>query len=291
MKSMKKIAHVQAVGEFGGMKKVASPLSHTPHSSATGGTEQIQKIIIENLSVRYADGTESLKNINLNIPANAITVLFGPAGGGKSTLLRSMNRLNDLADVTSQTGKIIFHGNNILDPQINVIELRRTIGIVFSRPVPLPLSIFDNVSYGLKMAGEKSPARLEHIVEKALKQAILWEEVYDRLHDPAAALSGGQKQRLCLARVLALEPEVILLDEPTSALDPVATTRIEQLLQELKKEFTIVLAPHNSQQAARTADFAAFFLQGELIETGLEKDLFIRPTDHRTQQYIEGRFG
>jgi phosphate transport system ATP-binding protein len=251
----------------------------------------MEKIRIENLNIRYSDGTESLRNINLSLEANKISVLFGPSGGGKSTLLRTLNRLNDLADVQKVTGKVLFNGEDILSETINVTKLRRKVGMVFSRPVALPLSIYDNVAYGLVMAGEKNRKVLDAAVEQALKQAFVWEEVYDRLKDPAHALSGGQQQRVCLARVLALEPEVILLDEPTSALDPVSTAKIEQTLQELKKEFTIILVPHNTQQAARVADFAAFFLQGELIEAGEGEKLFAFPKDKRTEEYIEGRFG
>jgi phosphate transport system ATP-binding protein len=251
----------------------------------------MEKILIENLSIRYSDGNESLRNINLSIKANEITVLFGPSGGGKSTLLRTMNRLNDLADVEKSSGAVYLNGENILLETVNVTELRRKVGMVFSRPVALPLSIYDNVCYGLVAAGEKDHKILDAAVEKALKQAYVWDEVYDRLADPAYELSGGQQQRVCLARVLALEPDVILLDEPTSALDPVSTSKIEQTLQELKKEFTIVLVPHNTQQAARVADFAAFFLQGELIEAGQGQQLFSNPKDQRTIEYIEGRFG
>ena len=253
--------------------------------------EKMEKIRIENLSVRYSDGNESLRNINLSIKANEITVLFGPAGGGKSTLLRTMNRLNDLADVDKLDGAVYLNGENLLLDDINVTKLRRNVGMVFSRPVPLPLSIYDNVCYGLVSAGEKNRQVLDEAVEKALKQAYVWDEVYDRLQSPAHALSGGQQQRVCLARVLALEPEVILLDEPTSALDPVSTAKIEQTLQELKKEFTIILVPHNTQQAARVADFAAFFLQGELVEANTGEQLFSFPKDTRTEEYIEGRFG
>ena len=251
----------------------------------------MDKIIIENLSVTYIDGQESLRNINLNIPANMVSVLFGPAGGGKSTLLRVLNRLTDLSDVSHIEGKITFNGQSILDPNLNVIELRQKMGIVFSRPVPLPLSIYQNISYALEVAGEKRKNRLDEAVERALKLAVLWDEVYDRLHDPATAISGGQQQRLCIARTLALEPEVILLDEPTSALDPVSTAKIENLLQKLKEQLTVVLVPHNVQQAARMADFAAFFLQGELIEQADDKGLFVTPKDQRTQDYVEGRFG
>jgi phosphate transport system ATP-binding protein len=251
----------------------------------------MEKIRIEHLSIMYSDGTESLKDINLVIEANAITVLFGPAGGGKSTLLRTLNRLNDLAEVREAKGLVWFNGMNIMEPHIDVVELRRKVGIVFSRPVPLPLTIYGNISFTLEMAGERNKARLDEIVEKSLRQAMLWDEVNDRLQDPAAALSGGQQQRLCLARVLALQPEVIMLDEPTSALDPIATAKIEGMLQELKLHYTIIVAPHNVQQSARVADFAAFFLQGDLIEYGTGTNIFMNPKDKRTEDYIEGRFG
>ena len=234
----------------------------------------MDKIVIENLSVQYSDGAESLKNINLSIRENAITVFFGPAGGGKSTLLRTLNRLNDLADVSLLKGRVLLNGENILDPKVNVIELRRRVGMVFSRPVPLPLTIYENVAYGLRVAGGFKSATIYDMVEKALRQVVLWDEVSDRLDTPAHQLSGGQQQRLCLARVLALEPEVILLDEPTSALDPISTTRIENLLHELSSQFTIIIAPHNTQQAARMADDSAFFLQGELIEVASGKKTF-----------------
>jgi phosphate transport system ATP-binding protein len=248
------------------------------------------EILVENLNVRYSDGAESLRNINMELRGNAVNVLFGPSGGGKSTLLRTMNRLNDLADVETVSGRILLNGKNILDPKIDVIKLRRQVGILFSRPIPLPLSIYENVSYGLKMAGQRKRAFVDERVEWALRMAVLWDEVKDRLHTPASELSGGQKQRLCLARTLALQPEVILLDEPTSALDPVSTARIESLLQDLKRDFTIILAPHNTQQAARMADLAAFFLRGELVEVG-DQEIFTHPRDQRTQEYIEGRFG
>ncbi len=251
----------------------------------------MDKFVIEHLDLRYSDGNESLRDINLNIPANTVSVLFGPAGGGKSTLLRTMNRLNDLGDVQSISGKVLFEGQNLLDPHTDVIWLRRKVGMVFSRPVPLPLTIYQNVSYGLEVAGERRKSRLDEAVERALRQAALWDEVYDRLKDPAIAISGGQQQRLCIARVLALQPEVIMLDEPTSALDPISTAKIESLLQELAQEMTVVLVPHNTQQAARMANFAAFFLQGELVEVGEGKNLFMNPKDSRTQDYVTGRFG
>ncbi len=249
------------------------------------------KFVIEHLSLRYSDGNESLRDINLRIPANTVTVLFGPAGGGKSTLLRTMNRLNDLGDVEGLSGKVLFEGQDLLDPRTDVIWLRRKVGMVFSRPVPLPLTIYQNISYGLEVAGERRKSRLDDAVEQALRQAVLWDEVYDRLQDPAIAISGGQQQRLCIARVLALQPEVIMLDEPTSALDPISTAKIESLMGDLAQEMTVVLVPHNTQQAARMADFAAFFLQGELVEVGEGKSLFMNPKDSRTQDYVTGRFG
>ena len=256
----------------------------------------MDKIIIENLSLRYSDGAESLRGISLNVQANAITVLFGPAGGGKSTLLRVINRLNDLADVVFVAGKVWLAGQDgerldVLDEKTDVIALRRRVGMVFARPIVLPLNIRENLTYSLKLAGEKDKARLEEAVVRSLNQAALWDEVKDRLNDPAVALSGGQQQRLCLARSLALEPEVILLDEPTSGLDPLSTVKVEETLQELKKRYTIVLVPHSIQQAARTADAAAFFLQGQLVEYAPGDTLFTTPKDKRTEDYIQGRFG
>ncbi|MBU4224342.1 MAG: phosphate ABC transporter ATP-binding protein [Chloroflexi bacterium] len=251
----------------------------------------MDKIIIEHLSLQYADGTESLRDVSMSIVANAITVMFGPAGGGKSTLLRCLNRLNDLTEVQTVGGRILLDGENILDPQTDVIALRRRVGMVFARPVVLPLTIRGNLTYGLELAGEKRKSRLDEAVEHSLKLAALWEEVRDRLDDPAIALSGGQQQRLCLARSLAQQPEVILLDEPTSGLDPISTGKVELALQELKKDYTIVLVPHSVQQAARTADFAAFFLQGELVEYAPGKEIFTTPQDQRSEDYVEGRFG
>ncbi len=246
---------------------------------------------VEGLSVVYSDGNESLTDINLAIPANQISVLFGPAGGGKSTLLRTFNRLNDLADVEHLSGHIWFDGMDILDPAVDVIALRRRIGIVFARPVVLPLSIRQNLTYGLEVAGIKQRSVLNDAVERSLAAAALLEEVQDRLDDPAAALSGGQQQRLCLARVLALEPEIILLDEPTSGLDPISTGKVEISLQKLKESYTIVLVPHSVQQAARTADLAAFFLEGRMVECAPGKTLFTHPANPKTRDYVEGRFG
>jgi phosphate transport system ATP-binding protein len=266
----------------------------------------IHKIIFENLSLSYSDGTESLRGINLLIPEHCIFVLFGPAGGGKSTLLRVINRLNDLADVESFNGHVLLrdttpipndenagpeHYIDVLDSSLDVIALRRRVGMVFARPIVLPMSIRENLTYGLELAGERSRSVLDGAIERSLKQAALWDEVQDRLNDPAVALSGGQQQRLCLARCLALEPEVILLDEPTSGLDPLSTRKVEDSLQELKEQYTIILVPHSVQQAARTADHAAFFLQGELIEQQPGRLIFTHPQDQRTEDYIEGRFG
>ncbi|MEA3349898.1 MAG: phosphate ABC transporter ATP-binding protein [Chloroflexota bacterium] len=251
----------------------------------------MNKINIEHLTLHYSDGTESLRDINMAIPANTITVIFGPSGGGKSSLLRMLNRLNDLADVIYLDGRVLIDGDDILSPKTDVIALRRRVGMVFARPVVLPMSIRENLTYGLEVAGEKDKHHLDAAVERSLKQSALWEEVKDRLNDPAVALSGGQQQRLCLARVLALEPEIILLDEPTSGLDPISTGKVEASLQELKQNYTIVLVPHSVQQAARTADYAAFFLQGELIEYAPGDTLFTNPHNQRTQDYVEGRFG
>ena len=251
----------------------------------------MNKIIIENLSLQYADGTESLRDINMVIPENAITVMFGPAGGGKSTLLRCMNRLNDLTEVKSISGRVLIDGKDVLDPKTDTIALRRRVGMVFARPVVLPMSIYQNLTYGLDLAGEMRHSVLYEAAERSLKLAALWDEVKDRLDDPAIALSGGQQQRLCLARSLAQQPEIILLDEPTSGLDPISTGKVEAALQELKKDYTIILVPHSVQQAARTADYAAFFLQGELVEYGEGSDIFTNPQEQRTEDYVTGRFG
>ncbi len=249
------------------------------------------KIVIEHLNYTYDDGTESLIDISLTIGANEITALFGPAGGGKSTLLRVINRLNDLTDGSRMSGRVLLDGRDIYDRDMDVTELRRRVGIVFAQPLPLPMSIRANVEYGPRLAGLRDPRRLDQLVVDSLMAAALWDEVKDRLNESGFALSGGQQQRLCLARVLALQPEVILLDEPMSGLDPLSTAKIEDSLQQLKERYTIVIVPHSIQQAARVADYAAFFLQGRLIEEGAGKQLFITPRDKRTEDYITGRFG
>ncbi len=248
------------------------------------------KIRIENVSYSY-DGKPALRNVTLDVPAHAITVFFGPAGGGKTTLLRLINRLNDLVEGTEMSGRILLDGQDIYAPDVNVSVLRRRVGMVFALPLPLPGTIRWNIEYGPRLAGVRDPARLEEIVERSLKQAALWDEVKDRLDSPARALSGGQQQRLCIARSLALEPEVLLLDEPTSGLDPISTARVEESLHQLKRDYTIIIVPHSIQQAARVADYAAFFLMGELIEYRRGTEIFTTPRDQRTEDYITGRFG
>jgi len=258
-------------------------------------SSRVPKIIIDHLTFSYRDGTEGLRDVSLNIYSNEITTLFGPAGGGKSTLLRVFNRLNDLVVGTRMSGRVWLDGpqgpEDIYAPGVDVTALRRRVGIVFAQPVALPMDIRQNIEYGPTLAGVRDRIKLDDIVERSLVQAALWDEVKDRLDEPAIALSGGQLQRLCLARVLALEPEVILLDEPTSGLDPISTAKVEQSLQGLKANYTIVIAPHNIQQAARVADRAAFFLQGQLIEQGPGKTLFTYPQNKKTEDYVTGRFG
>ncbi len=251
----------------------------------------MNKITIEHLTLTYSDGVEALSDINLIIPDHAVSVIFGPAGGGKSSLLRTLNRLNDLADVDEVRGRVLIDEQDILSHKIDVIALRRKVGIVFARPVVLPLTIRGNLTYALELAGEKRKERLDEAVESSLTLSALWDEVKDRLDESAISLSGGQQQRLCLARVLANEPDIILLDEPTSGLDPISTGKIEVSLQELKKTYTIILVPHSVQQAARTSDYAAFLLQGKLVEAAWGKNLFTFPQDKRTEDYVEGRFG
>lgn len=248
------------------------------------------KIRIQDVSYAYGD-QQVLRDITLDIPARAITVLFGPAGGGKTTLLRLMNRLNDLVEDGRMSGRILLDGEDIYAPGFDVPGLRRRVGMVFALPLPLPGTIRENVTYGPRLAGLRDRARLDDIVERSLRQAALWDEVKDRLDSPANALSGGQQQRLCIARSLALEPEVLLLDEPTSGLDPISTAKVEESLLILKENYTVVIVPHSIQQAGRIADYAAFFLMGELVEHHPGKRIFTNPTDKRTEDYVTGRFG
>lgn len=238
----------------------------------------------------YYDSSQALRNINLNIRPKEIFTVFGPARSGKTTLLKSLNRLTDLIFGATHTGTIFLDGMDIYDSKVDLIKLRRRIGMVFDLPTPLPMSIFDNVAYGPKLSG-KTKKGMDEIVEKALTSAVLWDEVKDRLHTSALRLSGGQQQRLCIARVLALEPEVLLLDEPCSGLDPISTASIEETLFQLKKDYTIILVPHNIQQASRMADRAGFFLNGDLIEEGPVYQIFTKPRDKRTEDYVTGRFG
>lgn len=249
------------------------------------------KLSLQNVTFDYGDGTPALKNINLEIQPHELFVLFGPSRSGKTTLMRLLNRLSDLLPDAVIDGRILFDGQDIFDPGVNVFDLRRRIGMVFATPTPLPGSIYDNLTYGLKMAGIKERRQLDERVERSLRQAALWDEVKNRLQDSAYALSGGQKQRLCLARSLALEPEVILLDNPTSGLDPISTSIVEESLYELKQQYTIIMVPHSMQQAARVAERAAFMLDGEIVEVGPQRDLFIYPQDKRTEDYVTGRFG
>jgi phosphate transport system ATP-binding protein len=253
-------------------------------------TATTPKIHIEHITYAY-DGTPALHEITLEIPANAITVFFGPAGGGKTTLLRLINRLNDLLEGTSMQGRILVDGQDIYAPGTDVAALRRRVGMVFALPLPLPGTVRENVLYGPLLAGIRDRTRLDEILLHSLTQAALWDEVKDRLDRPAASLSGGQQQRLCIARSLALGPEVLLLDEPTSGLDPISTGKVENSLHELKEQYTIVIVPHSIQQAARLADAAAFFLMGELIECRPRNEIFTRPRDQRTEDYVTGRFG
>ena len=248
-------------------------------------------ISVRNLYFTYGDDSEALHDINLDIYPNEVFVLFGPARAGKSTLLRLFNRLSDLIEGTQRQGTITIDGRDIFAPDVNVSALRRRVSMVFAIPTPLPGSIYANLAYGPQMAGIRNKEELDRRVERSLKQAALWDEVKDRLDTSAFALSGGQKQRLCLARSLALEPEVILLDNPTSGLDPLSTATVEESLYDLKQRYTIVMVPHSVQQAARVADRAAFMLDGELIEAGPAEKLFVHPQDKRTEDYITGRFG
>ncbi len=245
---------------------------------------------IDRVSLFYGDG-QALTDISFSIPRHEVTALIGPSGCGKSTLLRCLNRMNDLIDNVRITGSIRLDGQEILDKSLDVIELRRRVGMVFQKPTPFPKSIYENVAYGLRIAGVRRRDVLDEVVERSLKRAALWEEVKDRLHDSALGLSGGQHQRLCIARAIAVNPEIILMDEPCSALDPRSTTRIEDLIGELRGEYTIIIVTHNMQQAARVSDWTAFLYEGVLIEFGPTRQLFTKPVRKETEDYITGRFG
>lgn len=249
----------------------------------------MSKIEIENMKLYYGD-FEAIKGIDLSIPPNEITAFIGPSGCGKSTVLRSLNRMNDLIEDCKITGKIMLDGEDIYG-NMDVNLLRKRVGMVFQKPNPFPMSIYDNIAYGPRIHGIRSRAKLDEIVEKSLRGAAIWDETKDKLKQSALGLSGGQQQRLCIARAIAVDPEVLLMDEPTSALDPIATSRIEDLLMELKKKYTIVIVTHNMQQAVRISDRTAFFLLGDLVEYAETEKLFSQPRDKRTEEYITGRFG
>ncbi|MCS7251534.1 MAG: phosphate ABC transporter ATP-binding protein PstB [Thermoflexus sp.] len=257
----------------------------------------MEEIILEaqNLTVYY-DGRPAIEEVNLRIPRRRITAIIGPSGCGKSTLLRCFNRMNDLIPSARVEGKVLFEGVNIYTPDVDVVEVRRRIGMVFQKPNPFPKSIYENVAFGPRIHGVRDRRKLDEIVERCLRAAALWDEVKDKLHQNALTLSGGQQQRLCIARALATEPEVLLMDEPASSLDPIATMKIEDLMRELTREYTIVIVTHNMQQAARVSDYTVFMLAGEervgrLIEFGPTQQIFTRPRDRRTEDYITGRFG
>ena len=245
-------------------------------------------ITVNDLNLWYGQ-TQALKNINIEIPEKSITALIGPSGCGKSTFLKTLNRMNDLIPSVKITGEVAYNGQNIFETDVN--NLRKEVGMVFQKPNPFPMSIYDNIAYGPRTHGIINKAQLDDIVEKALRGAAIWEEVKDRLKKNALGMSGGQQQRLCIARALAVEPTVLLMDEPTSALDPISTSRIEDLAMELKKDYTIVIVTHNMQQAVRISDQTAFFLLGDLVEFGNTEEMFSQPRDKRTEDYITGRFG
>ncbi len=252
--------------------------------------DKTTKISIDNLHLHYGD-FEALKGIHLDIPAHQITAFIGPSGCGKSTCIKTLNRMNDLVPNCRISGKVAIDGEDIYDPRTDVTLLRRRAGMVFQKPNPFPMSVYDNIAYGPRVHGIKAKKKLDELVERSLRGAALWDEVKDRLTKSALGLSGGQQQRLCIARALAVEPDVLLMDEPTSALDPISTLKIEDLMQELKAAYTVVIVTHNMQQAGRIADRTAFFLLGELVEYGETARMFNTPADKRTEDYITGRFG
>ena len=249
-----------------------------------------KKIEIQNLNLHYG-ATHALKDVSMNIEEKAITAFIGPSGCGKSTLLKCLNRMNDLVDNVRIEGEILLDGEDIYAPKVDTTILRKKVGMVFQQPNPFPMSIYDNIAYGPRIHGIKNKSQLDEIVEKSLRDAAIFDEVKDRLKKSALGLSGGQQQRLCIARALAVEPEVLLMDEPTSALDPISTLKVEDLMEELKKKYTVVVVTHNMQQAARVSDYTAFFLLGELIEFGTTDTIFKHPLKRKTEDYITGRFG
>ena len=247
-------------------------------------------ITVKDMCLWYGDH-QALKNVNIEIPEKSITAFIGPSGCGKSTFLKTLNRMNDLIPGVKITGDIRYEGTDIFSKEVDVNNLRKEIGMVFQKPNPFPMSIYDNIAYGPRTHGITNKVELEEIVERALRDAAIWDEVKDRLKKNALGMSGGQQQRLCIARALAVQPKILLMDEPTSALDPISTSRIEELVMELKEKYTIVMVTHNMQQAVRVSDHTAFFLLGELVEFGKTDDIFSQPKDQRTEEYITGRFG
>ena len=264
-------------------------MSETVYNSA-GGSDERTIIASKHLNLYYGDN-HALKDISFEIPANRITALIGPSGCGKSTFLKTLNRMNDLVEGVKIDGEVLYNGENIYGKDVDVTRLRKQIGMVFQKANPFPMSIYDNVAYGPRTHGIRSRAKLDEIVENSLRSAAIWDEVKDRLKKSALGLSGGQQQRLCIARALAVEPDVLLMDEATSALDPISTSKIEDLIADLKQSYTIVIVTHNMQQATRISDKCAFFLLGELIEYGDTEQMFSVPKDRRTEDYITGRFG
>lgn len=248
------------------------------------------KISVSNLNLYYGQN-HALKSVNMEIPENEITAFIGPSGCGKSTFLKTLNRMNDLVEGVRIEGKVVLDGEDIYSPTVDTTLLRKKVGMVFQQPNPFPMSIYDNIAYGPRIHGIKNKAKLDEIVETSLKGAAIWDEIKDRLKKSALGLSGGQQQRLCIARALAVKPEVLLMDEPTSALDPISTLKFEELMAELKKNYTVAIVTHNMQQATRISDNTAFFLVGEMVEMNKTEELFSRPMDKRTEDYITGRFG
>ena len=261
-----------------------------PSARGPGHPRPEAKIKVEGLNFYYGK-VKALRDISMEIPDHQVTALIGPSGCGKSTFLRTLNRMNDIISGSRAEGKVLIDGEDIYGDEVDVIQLRRRVGMVFQKSNPFPFSIYNNIAYGLKIGGIHQRAQIEEIVEQSLKDAALWEEVKDRLHINALDLSGGQQQRLCIARALAIKPEILLMDEPASALDPISTAKIEELINQLKSQYTILIVTHNMQQAARIADYTAFFLLGELIEFDRTELIFTRPSDHRTEDYVTGRFG
>ena len=265
-------------------------MSKSPQKLSTPSADSPVKMQARGVDVYYGD-KQAIKAVDIDIYAQTVTAFIGPSGCGKSTFLRALNRMNDTIEICRVSGEITLDGHNVYGKQVDPVEVRRRVGMVFQKSNPFPKSIFENVAFGLRISGMKDKSDLAQRVEESLKGAALWDELKDRLHESALGLSGGQQQRLCIARTLAVRPEVILMDEPTSALDPIATARIEELLRELKKQYTIVIVTHSMQQAARVSDYTAFFYMGELVEYGDTETVFTRPSQKKTEEYITGRFG